>query len=242
MIEEWLEQHLVGRDGERRLRLEKGFGYGERLFVENVWLPAFGGLKDLHPEYEVVDIFEGRRFIDFAFLREGIRVGIEVDGYGPHYAKLSRDQFSNQWVRHMQLMNLGWHLIRISVDDLTDRALLWQRQLQQFLGSHFGITANQVHSAIERAMLDWMFRIGRPVAMEEIERFLGSGRKVVRRVMYGLMEKGDVKSAMATTKRVHRWTLTEQYRFRGIAGGASLFHRSATPVRNRHLGDIFRSR
>ncbi|WP_052486899.1 hypothetical protein [Gordoniibacillus kamchatkensis] len=78
---EWLEHHIRNRSGERRRRLENGHQHAEREMLRHVWWPAFGHFDCLHPEYEVTDFGEGARFIDFAYIRSGIKVAIEVDGY-----------------------------------------------------------------------------------------------------------------------------------------------------------------
>lgn len=51
----WLDKHVQSREGERKGRLERGHGHGERLFLEKVWWPLFGHFDHLHPEYEVAD-------------------------------------------------------------------------------------------------------------------------------------------------------------------------------------------
>ncbi len=47
----FIQDHLSRRIGERRSRLERGHGYGEVLFAENIWWPLKGNFDDLHPEY-----------------------------------------------------------------------------------------------------------------------------------------------------------------------------------------------
>jgi hypothetical protein len=57
----WLKKHLRRRSGERKDRLRRGHGHGEKLFLEKVWWPIYGDFTGLHPEYEVAD-WRGMKF------------------------------------------------------------------------------------------------------------------------------------------------------------------------------------
>lgn len=79
---EWLKHHMDRRTGERRDRLQRGHGHGEKLFLEKVWWPMLGRLKDLHPEYEVADWRGKPYFVDFVWKKGQVKFAIEVKGYG----------------------------------------------------------------------------------------------------------------------------------------------------------------
>lgn len=51
----WLDMHLSKRKGEAKRKLQKGHAFAEKEFVKQIWLPAFGHLEHLYPEYEVVE-------------------------------------------------------------------------------------------------------------------------------------------------------------------------------------------
>ncbi|WP_127531124.1 hypothetical protein [Paenibacillus kobensis] len=87
---DWLEGHRKKRKGERRGRLERGHGHGEKLFLERVWWTIFGNLDGLHPEYEVAD-WRGRpSFIDLVWIRGQYKFAFEIKGYGPHVQNTDR--------------------------------------------------------------------------------------------------------------------------------------------------------
>ncbi|WP_240689486.1 hypothetical protein [Ammoniphilus sp. YIM 78166] len=91
----FLSDHQAARKGERLRRLNEGHASAEKLFLETVWWPLFHHFQYLHPEYEVDDFKDGKRYLDFAYLRQGIKICFEVDGYGPHLKNISRWQFAD---------------------------------------------------------------------------------------------------------------------------------------------------
>lgn len=135
---QWRDGHLAGRSGERRRRLEEGHAHAEKEMLKHVWWPAFGSLEHLHPEYEVTDFREGKRYIDLAYVRAPFKIAFEIDGFGPHVRDLSRRQFADQWVRHMHLINDGWIVVRIGYDDVKERPRLWQQLIAQLIGRLYG--------------------------------------------------------------------------------------------------------
>jgi hypothetical protein len=102
---EWMDEHIRRRqgDGERVRRLTKVNLHAEVEMLRHIWWPAFGHLKWLHPEYEVIDFNEGPRYLDFAYIRPPVRIAIEADGFRNHTRDLSRRQFCDQWVRQLHL-------------------------------------------------------------------------------------------------------------------------------------------
>ncbi|WP_307203806.1 hypothetical protein [Paenibacillus harenae] len=69
------------KKGEDRRRLASEHGYAEKLFLEKVWFPVFQHFNCLTPEYEVDDYIDGKRYLDFAYIRDTLRLAIEIDGY-----------------------------------------------------------------------------------------------------------------------------------------------------------------
>lgn len=76
--ENWLQEHMKRRTGERLDALRRGHGYGNRLFVERIWWPLVGHFDGLHPEYEVKD-WRGRPyFADFMWEVGTVRIVFEL--------------------------------------------------------------------------------------------------------------------------------------------------------------------
>lgn len=130
----FMERHKQKRTGECLRRLQEGHSYAERLFLEKVWWPLFHHFKYLHPEFEVNDFRDGKRYLDFAYIRSNIRICFEIDGYGPHLKNISRWQFADQLNRQNQLVLEGWIVIRFSLDQVTDHPRHCQQVTQQVIG------------------------------------------------------------------------------------------------------------
>jgi len=208
----WLDSHLKCRTGERKRRLQVGHAHAEIEMLKKVWLPAFGHFQHLHPEYEVRDFLEGRRFLDFAYIRPPIRIAIEVDGYGPHQRDISRRQFCDDRIRQMHLTNDGWIVIRIGYDDLIERPKVWQQLLLQFIGRIFGsgIELPELYSH-EREIVRLALRMGRPLKLPDVQRYLGCGYRASRKWMDQLERSGWFQPVGGGDSRVHAWRLDEHH-------------------------------
>ena len=75
------------------------------------------------------DFKDGKRYLDFAYIRPGFRICIEIDGYGPHLKNSSRWQFSDSLERQNQLVIDGWTVLRFSYDQVKEKP----RRCQQFV-------------------------------------------------------------------------------------------------------------
>ncbi len=211
----WLEEHVAARRGERRRRIEGGLGHAESAFVHAIWLPAMRSLAHLHPEYEVTDFLEGKRYIDFAYLRGPIKIAFEIDGYGPHLRDMTRRQFCDQWVRQMHLINDGWIVVRIGYDDTKERPRMWQQLIQQMIGRWFASESEREHGispavSMEREVLRLANSLDRPLALGDVKRLLGCEYRLARKVVGALVEKGWLVVAGGGEVRATRWKRSDQ--------------------------------
>lgn len=209
----WLDYHLKQRKGERKRRLEAGHAHGEKEMLRKVWLPAFGHFQYLHPEYEVRDFLEGRRFIDFAYIRPPVRIAIEVDGYGAHLRDISRRQFCDERIRHMHLINDGWMVIRIGYDDLVERPRLWQQLLLQLIGRLFGGGGNPAEELYspDRELVKLALRLDRLLKLGDVQAFFRCGYRASRKLMREMEEKGLFRRAGGGEFRAHAWALDKNH-------------------------------
>lgn len=209
MHAQWISEHLERRQGERERRLREGHGHAEKAFVEKVWWPAFGHFRQLHPEYEVTDFKDGYRYLDFAYLRSGLKLAIEIDGYGPHLRGISRDRFSDQCRRQNDLILDGWKVLRFTYDDVCENPRYCQQTLQQFMGRWLGEADNlrQINYQ-ERELLRQFLRAGRPLTPGDICQTMGVENKTARKWLRQLLEKRWIQPASGSVRiRSYRLSL-----------------------------------
>ncbi|WP_336785275.1 DNA-binding response regulator [Paenibacillus sp. MMO-177] len=150
--EEWLAVQLKAGSSDRQRRLRE-HGYAERIFMEQVWVPAIGQSEYLHGEYEVSDFKDGVRLLDFAYVRHPYRIAIEIDGYGPHCRDIDRRGFADRLLRQNHLMLDGWVVLRFSFDDVKERPRQCQQMLQQMLGKLYSQEAGKDMTLHQREII-----------------------------------------------------------------------------------------
>ena len=205
----WYQEQLKGRHGEGRRRLEESHGHGEKLFLENVWYPAFRQFDDLYPEYEVSDFRDGSRFLDFAFLRSPIRLAIEIDGFGPHYAKINRWQFSDHLTRQNHLIIDGWQVLRFSYDDVNEKPRMCIQLIQQFMGAWGGEESGPQgkRGIVEDAVLRMALRLERPMKIKDVCEFLQIHRNRACELIGEMVRKELLLPVRKGGQRVHFYSV-----------------------------------
>jgi len=198
----WLEQHTRRRSGERRSRLVRGHGHGERLFLERVWWPIFGNLEDLHPEYEVTD-WQGRPyFIDFVWSPGRIKFAFEIKGYGPHVQNTDRKRYRKELNRETFLQILGFRVVSIPYDDIEESPHVPIFLLKSLLSPYMAAELrDSSYTRLERDVLLLASRTNNPVRPIDLERELKINHRTAVNCLHSLCEKGrmiPVKSPSGT--------------------------------------------
>jgi hypothetical protein len=185
-----MDTHLQARTGERLRRLQEGHNQAEMLFLKQVWWPSFHHFRYLHPEYEVDDFKDGKRYLDFAYIRPAIQICLEIDGYGPHLKDISRWQFSGRLERQNQLVIDGWTVIRFSYDQVKENPRRCQQIVQQVIGRWLGDELDQTSlSFLEKEVLRLAIRKGEAISPTEVEKYLKLSDKTVKKVLSQLVDK-----------------------------------------------------
>ncbi|MBY0149283.1 DNA-binding response regulator [Neobacillus niacini] len=206
----FMNAHLEARSGERLRRLEEGHNQAEMLFLKQVWWPSFSHFRYLHPEYEVDDFKDGKRYLDFAYIRPAIRICLEIDGYGPHLKNISRWQFSDNLERQNQLVIDGWTVIRFSYDQVKEHPRRCQQILQQVIGRWLGDEIDQPSlSIVEKEVIRLAIRKGEAISPKEVQKYLELSDKPVKKVLSLLVDKKLLIPASGT-KRVCTYRLGNQ--------------------------------
>jgi len=206
----FMKAHLQVRTGERLRRLQEGHSHAERMFLRQVWWPLFYQFSYLHPEYEVNDFKDGKRYLDFAYIRPAIRICFEIDGYGPHLKNISRWQFSDSLDRQNQLVIDGWTVIRFSYDQIKEQPRRCQQIVQQVIGRWLGDELDQSSlSIVEKEVLRLAIRKGEAISPIEVEKYLKLSDKTVKKILSQLVVKKKLIPASGTI-RIRSYRLGEQ--------------------------------
>ncbi|MBD8038811.1 DNA-binding response regulator [Solibacillus sp. A46] len=203
----FLNLHVQARTGEKLRRLKEGHNTAEMLFLKQVWWPLFSHFDYLHPEYEVDDFKDGKRYLDFAYIRPGIRICFEIDGYGPHLKNISRWQFADNLERQNQLVIDGWTVIRFSYDQVKERPRRCQQIVQQVFGQRLGDKLDYTSlTYYEKEVLRLAVRKGGAIFPKDVETYLKVSDKTARKLLAQLVEKKMLMPASGT-KRVRSYQL-----------------------------------
>jgi very-short-patch-repair endonuclease len=208
--QDFINSHLKERTGERLRRLQEGHSHAEMMFLKQVWWPLFYHFHYLHPEYEVNDFKDGKRYLDFAYIRPAIRICLEIDGYGPHLKNISRWQFSDSLERQNQLVIDGWTVIRFSYDQVKEQPRRCQQIVQQVIGRWMGDHLDQTSlSFVEKEVLRLVIRKGEAVSPVEVEKYLKLSDKTVKKVLSQLVDK-KMLIPTSGTLRIRSYRLGDQ--------------------------------
>lgn len=149
--DEFIKLHAQNEKVSAVQRIEFGLEHAEKLFLENIWWPAFRNFKYLYPQYEIRDFKEGRRYIDFAYIHGHFRIAIEIDGMGPHWKDITQEKFSDHCQRQNHLVIDGWYVLRFAYKDVRYTPRLCQQTIQQLIGR---LTGDESASLCELKIID----------------------------------------------------------------------------------------
>ncbi|CAH1214344.1 hypothetical protein PAECIP111891_04077 [Paenibacillus allorhizoplanae] len=208
----FIAYHASTRKGDSLRRLLEGHSHAEKLFLLQVWWPAFKHFNDLHPEYEVKDFRDGTRFLDFAFIKHTLKLAIEIDGFTTHASQISRSQFSDHLIRQNHLIIDGWRILRFSYDDIKDRPRMCQQILQQFMGRYLGMNdaSVKVISYVEKEVLRYAINLETLLTIQDVCQVLSIKEQKARRVLKVMLEKELLESVGKGTQRIKYYRPTAE--------------------------------
>ncbi|MNO58936.1 hypothetical protein D3C76_495120 [compost metagenome] len=188
----WVEDHVSRRSGERRGRLERGHGHGERIFLEKVWWPMMGNFNDLHPEYEVMDWRNKPYFVDFVWKPGQVKFAFEVKGYGPHVQNTDRTRYRQELNRETYLQIAGYRVVAIPYDDLEASPELMITLLRSLLMPFLTLRMEEQEkfNRLERDILRIAVRSNGCIRPVDLVRELGIHPRTAKKGLSALCEKG----------------------------------------------------
>lgn len=195
--EQWLGEHYRRRKGERLDALKRGHGYGNRLFVEQVWWPLAGHFQGLHPEYEVKD-WRGRSyFVDILWQVGTSRIAFEIMDFGSHGT--DRSKYRMDLNRGLFLQSQDCMVLYISLDELKDNPSFILSALRNILfpylsaGKSANRSAESSYSKLERDLMRSAIRHHRVLRPAEAARELELHTTTVIKYCRMLVDKGKFR-------------------------------------------------
>lgn len=208
--DKWIRSHLKQRRGERLDALKRGHGYGNRLFVEQVWWPLAGHFQGLHPEYEVKD-WRGRSyFVDFMWTVGAARIIFEIMDFGSHGT--DRTKYRMDLNRGLFLQSQDCSVYYIALDELKENPSFILSALRSSLSPCLSVesgahgTVRKPFSKIERDLMRAAIRRNRVIRPAEAARDLELHTMTVIKYCRMLVEKGKFRSVpRGASGRVHAY-------------------------------------
>lgn len=129
------------RECQQQFRYRRTIGPAEKLFLEEVYGPAFQyNFDGLRAEYPFKDFKGGDRFVDFVYVKGGMRLVIEIDGFETHAKAITSTEFDDHLMRQNDLVLQGWLILRFSASQIKRQSMVCRRQLMQTIGYWWSIT------------------------------------------------------------------------------------------------------
>lgn len=142
-VQQFVEQFQ--REAIQNGSFRQKLGRAELLFLEEIWGPEFQyKFEGLKAEYPFKDLKGGQRFADFVYIRNGLRLVIEIDGFTTHARDISPADFDDHLARQNDLMLSGWLVLRFSAHQVERRPHVCRRQLKQAIGHGYSLTQSDL--------------------------------------------------------------------------------------------------
>ena len=106
----------------------------EKLFLQDFLYPILGkkGIKYVIPQYPFIDSEGKLRRIDFALIKDAIKIALEVNGEIYHAEGIiPNEMFDDNLQRQNEILNAGWFLQRFSYNQLQDSK--WRKKVMDSL-------------------------------------------------------------------------------------------------------------
>jgi len=171
-----------------RSRIENGLEHATLEFLRSVWFPVVRNFNHLHPEWEVQDFHNGYRYLDLAFLPgNGVKGGIEIQGYGPHARDLDVRRFKDLCWRHCLLTLDDWTFLPIAYLSIKEEPKRCQQLVLSFMGKFVATDTPSSFNWLEAECIRYARRLLRPFTPSELATHLGITDHHARRILHNLV-------------------------------------------------------
>lgn len=189
----WIQDHLRRRKGERHDALKRSNSFGNRLFAEKIWWPLVGNFNNLHPEYEVKD-WRGRPYYaDFLWKKQAVRIVFEVMDFGSHGT--DRSKYRQDLNRGLFLQSQDYLLYSISLDELKENPAFILSSLRSILSPYVMIEEGiKRFSKNERALMRAAVRHDRVIRPLKVAKELELHPETIIKYCRKLVKKGKFRA------------------------------------------------
>lgn len=180
----------------------------EDLFVDIFQdVLGFERTQLLIPQYPFTDIYDGGRFIDFAFISRLDKYAFEIDGevwHAPDGAMVGPQQYRDQLLRQNSLIFQGWKLYRWTDVQLIQERERIQQQLELFLEKE--IAAGTLDGFLpKQEASDFSLRNHQHDAIQKLDELRDQGKTIT--LLTHATGTGKTHIAIADAKRLGLRTL-----------------------------------
>lgn len=189
--EEWMHSILEKETNVRvRSRIENGLEHGTLEFLRSVWFPVVRNFNYLQPEWEVRDFHNGYRYLDLAYLPgNGVKGGIEIQGYGPHARDLDVRRFKDLCWRHCLLTLDDWTFLPIAYLSIKEEPKRCQQLVLSFMGKFVATDTPSSFNWLEAECIRYARRVMRPFTPSELATHLRITDQHARRILHSLADQ-----------------------------------------------------
>ncbi|MDF2836012.1 MAG: transcriptional regulator [Paenibacillus sp.] len=186
----WMEKQIAEAESPRRReRLKLGLSHSSSALLQQIWLPAIGNLEHLHAEYEVRDLNNNYRYLDFAFIPGHSKGCIEVQDFRSHARDIEAGRFKDLCMKQALLTLEGWSFLPIAYLSIKEDPSLCKQLVLSFVGKFLaGSQTEGLHWA-EAETLRYARRQLRPFTPTELALHLKLSDNRTRAILRNLLDK-----------------------------------------------------
>jgi hypothetical protein len=218
--EMWMQKQVEQEKNHRRREfLQKGLSHGTVEFLRLIWFPAIGNFDYLFPEWEVRDYNRGYRYLDLAFLPEGVKGDIEIHYYRTHARDLDTRRFKDLCNRQSLLSLDDWVCLTVAYLSIQEEPEYCKQLVFSFVGKFLSIDVDSRLNFMEAETVRFARRLMRPFTPMELARHLRVTDRYARVVLHGLVE-GQHLIVVGGKERFRSYQLNvgSQLRVPGVPG------------------------
>lgn len=144
----------------------------------------------MQPEWEVRDFHNGYRYLDLAYLPgNGVKGGIEIQGYGPHARDLDVRRFKDLCWRHCLLTLDDWTFLPIAYLSIKEEPKRCQQLVLSFMGKFVATDTLSSFNWLEAECIRYARRVMRPFTPSELATHLRITDQHARRILHSLADQ-----------------------------------------------------